>query len=284
MKVAVVTDSTASLPEDVVAEWGIVVVPLQVVIGGKAYDEGVDEQASPGFVAEALRDWVPVSTSRAAPAAMAQAYREAAAAGADAIVSIHLSAELSATYESARLAAKESPVPVTTVDSKHVGLATGFAVLAAARRAAEGGTARQVANAARRSLRGSATLFYVDSLDWLRRGGRISAASAIIGTALAVKPLLRVADGRIESLEKVRTSSRALARLADLAVGAAGEESVRVAVMHLAAQEKAASLATQLQSRLAEQVGDEEITVTEVGAVIGAHTGPGLVGIVVAPR
>lgn len=282
MTVAVVTDSTACLPQEAVDALGIIVVPLQVVVGGKSYDEGIDEQASPAFVSRALREWVPVSTSRPSPAAMLDAYERAAAAGAEAVVSIHLSGELSATYESAQLAAADSPIPVTAIDSRQVGLATGFAVLAAARRAAEGGTARQVANAARRSISGSSTYFYVDSLEHLRRGGRISAASALLGTALAVKPLLRVTNGRIESFEKVRTSAKALARLADLAVESAGDGSVRVVVMHLDAEAKAVALAADLQERLGARLC-EPASVAEVGAVIGAHTGPGLVGVVVAP-
>lgn len=295
MTVAVVTDSAAMLPPEVVAAHGIAVVPLQVVVDGRSYDEGVDERATPAFVAKALRDHLPVSTSRATPAAMLDAYLRAAAAGAEEIVSVHLSAALSATYESAQLAATQlaatgSPVTVTLVDTRQVGLAAGYAALAAARRAASGGTARQVASAARQSALGSTTLFCVDSLEHLRRGGRISAPSAMLGTVLAVKPLLRVTDGRVESFEKVRTSARALARLADLVVEAAGSRPVRVGVMHLEAAGNAAALADALRERLGKLVvdsfdagigGERVVPVVEAGAAIGAHTGPGLVGVAV---
>ena len=124
-------------------------------------------------------------------------------------------------------------------------------------------------------------LFYVDTLEHLRRGGRIGAAAALVGTALAVKPLLHVVDGRIAPLEKVRTASKALARLEDLAVQRAADDPVDVAVHHLAAGEKAAALAERLRSRLPQLV---DLHVSEVGAVVGAHVGPGLLGVVVSRR
>jgi DegV family protein with EDD domain len=281
--VALVTDSTASLPADVAEKHGIIVVPLQVVVGGRSYDEGVDEEATPAFVAAALKEWVPVSTSRPSPAAMLEAYKAAAKAGAAEIVAVHLSAEMSATYESALLAAKQSPVPVVLVDSRQVGIATGFAVLAAAEVLAAGGTAQDAAAAARARAAGCASLFYVDTLDYLRRGGRIGPAAALLGTALAVKPLLQVVDGRIANIEKVRTAGKALARLADLATNLAGDRQVEVAVAHLDASARAEELAATLSTRLAANLAGRVVQVGEVGAVIGAHTGPGLVGVCVAP-
>jgi DegV family protein with EDD domain len=282
-KVALVTDSTASLTADLVEKHGITVVPLQVVVGGTSYDEGVDAEATPGFVARALEEWVPVSTSRPTPAAMLEVYRAAAKAGAKEIVSVHLSADMSATYESAVLAAKESPVPVVPVDSRQVGMATGFAVLAAAEVLSDGGSAQEAADAAHKRALASESLFYVDTLEYLRRGGRIGPAAALLGTALAVKPLLKMVDGRIANIEKVRTASKALARLADLAATAAGSDPVEIAVAHLASEDRANALAEQLATRLAANLEGRLVQVGEVGAVIGAHTGPGLVGVVVAP-
>ncbi len=281
--VALVTDSTASLTQEQVKEHGITVVPLQVIVGGKSYDEGVDEAATPALIAEALKEWVPVSTSRAAPATVLEAYRAAADAGATEIVSVHLSADMSATYESALLAAKQAPVPVVLVDSRQVGLATGFAVLAAAAAIEAGANAQDAAAAARACAAGSTSLFYVDTLDYLRRGGRIGPAAALLGTALAVKPLLQMVDGRIANIEKVRTAGKALARLADLAVAAAGDRPVQLAVAHLDSADRAQQLADSLRQRLAENLESRDVPVSEVGAVIGAHTGPGLVGVVVAP-
>lgn len=282
--IVLVTDSTASLPQELAAARGIVVVPLQVVIGAHSYDEGVEGGATPQTVAEALREFTPVSTSRPTPAAMLEAYERAAAEGAEEIVSVHLSSELSGTFESAQLAAKEASVPVHVVDTRQLGMAAGFAVLTAADVLDAGGTAQEAVDAAESRARATTSLFYVDTLEYLRRGGRIGAAAALLGSALAVKPLLELEDGRVASLEKVRTAARALARLEELAVEAAGERSVDVAVAHLANPERAQTLADSLEERLADNLQGREVVVGEVGAVIGAHAGPGMVAVMVAPR
>ena len=284
MSTALVTDSTATLPHEVCEQRGIVVVPLRVVIGAKSYDEGVDRGATPKTVAEALSEWVPVSTSRPTPAAILEAYEKAVTDGATEIVSVHLSSQMSGTYESAQLAAAEASVPVTVVDSKQLGVATGFSVLTAADVLAAGGSAADAAAAARARADATTSLFYVDTLEHLRRGGRIGAAAALLGSALSVKPLLKLEDGRIGTLEKVRTSGRALSRLEELAVAAAGSEQVDVAVAHLANSERADLLAANLRARLADNLDDRHVVVCEVGAVIGAHVGPGMVAVVVAPR
>jgi DegV family protein with EDD domain len=283
-KVAVITDSTASLSADIAAEHGIVVVPLQVVIGARAYDDGVDPEASPANVAAALKEFIPVSTSRPSPALVLEAYERAAAEGAEEIVSVHVSSEVSGTYESALLAGRRSPVPVHAVDSRQIGAGTGFAALTAAEVVAEGGDGRAAAKAARRRGTEASSLFYVDTLDYLRRGGRVGAAAALLGSALAVKPILSLKDGRVSPLEKVRTSGRALARLEDLAVEAAGDRQVDLAVCHLASPGPAQALAEVLSLRLATQLDGRAVQVAEVPSVLGAHVGPGLVGVTVAPR
>ncbi|WP_370235179.1 DegV family protein [Nocardioides sp.] len=292
-RVVVVTDSTASLPAQVAEENGVVVVPLQVVIGAEVLDEGA-EGATPERVAAALKEWTPVSTSRPSPAVMLETYRRAAEDGATAIVSVHLSAEMSGTFESAHLAALEAPVPVIPVDSRQVGVATGYAALAAARAAADGATVEEAAYAARDCAERSSSLFYVDTLEYLRRGGRIGATAALLGGALAVKPLLRIEDGRVAPLERVRTSARALARLEELAVTAAEELAggldpevavhLDVAVAHLANPDRAAALAEHLQERLGERLADATVSCGELGAVLGAHVGPGMIAVCVAPR
>ncbi|WP_309647314.1 DegV family protein [Nocardioides sp.] len=283
MSVVVVTDSTASLPVEVAAERGIIVVPLQVVIGAHAYDEGSPE-ATPERVAEALRAFRPVSTSRPAPAVMLDAYERAAAAGAKQIVSVHLSGDMSGTFESAQLAARDSPVRVVCVDSREVGVATGYAALAAADVIGRDGSVEAAAAAARARADACSSLFYVDTLEYLRRGGRIGAAAALFGGALAVKPLLTIEDGVVASLEKVRTSGRALARLEELAVAAAGDAEIDLCVAHLANEERADLLADKLRTRLADNLGDREVWCGELGAVLGAHVGPGMIAVCVAPR
>jgi DegV family protein with EDD domain len=278
-RVAVVTDSTSYLPSALVADLAIEVVPLQVVIGGTAYGEGGG--TSSDTVAEALRSWTPVTTSRPGPAAFAEAYGRAAERGCDGVVSVHLSSRMSGTVESAGLAAKESPVLTEVVDSRSLGMGLGFAVLAAARAASSGATVDEVAEAARARAESSTVVFYVDTLEHLRRGGRIGAASALLGSALAVKPLLHLVDGQIQPLEKVRTSARAISRLEELAVERARDAPVDVAVHHLANADRAGALAERLRARLP---GIDEMVVSEVGAVVGAHVGPGMLAVVVSPH
>jgi DegV family protein with EDD domain len=282
-RVVVVTDSTASLPAEVAQARGIRVVPLQVVVGAKVLDEGPDG-ATPEVVAEALRDFVPVSTSRPAPVLFADLYRELEADGVDEIVSVHLSGEMSGTFESAQLAALEVELPVHVVDSGQVGIATGYAALTAADVLDAGGTGEEAAEAALARGEAASSLFYVDTLEYLRRGGRIGAAAAIVGSALSVKPLLEIVDGKVVPRERVRTASRALARLADLAVEAAGDQPVDVCVSHLANADRAEELAAVLTERLAAGLEGREVMCGELGAVLGAHVGPGMVAVCVSPR
>jgi DegV family protein with EDD domain len=282
MPVVVVTDSTATLPPDVADKRGIVVVPLQVVIGADVYDEGSDG-ATPELVAAALKDFRPVSTSRPTPAALLEVYEECARRGATEIVSVHLSSDMSGTFESAQLAAREAPVRVVPVDTRQVGVATGYAALSAADVVDEGGSGKEAADAARARADGCRSLFYVDTLEYLRRGGRIGAAAALLGGALAVKPLLEISGGRVESLERVRTSARALARLEELAVQAAGSQQVDVTVAHLASPDRAGQLHDKLTTRLADNLDGREVWCGELGAVLGAHVGPGMLAVCVAP-
>jgi hypothetical protein len=174
--IVVVTDSTASLPSEVVDKHGITVVPLQVVIGAEVYDEG-DEGATSGAVAAALREFKPVSTSRPAPARMLDVYEQLAAGGAEGIVSVHLSSEMSGTFESAQLAARQASLPVALVDSRQVGVGTGYAALAAAEALARGAALEEASSAATTRAETTRSLFYVDTLEYLRRGGRVGAAA-----------------------------------------------------------------------------------------------------------
>lgn len=278
--IAVVTDSTSYLPTQWAVDHQILKVPVQVIVAGQAFREGID--ISTAEVAHALRDWQPVSTSRPSPVDFADAYAEAAAAGAKHIVSVHLSAELSGTYQTALLAAKESSVPVTVVDSRTLAMGLGFACLTAAELAAAGASIDEVVQAATARALASNTYFYVDSLEYLKRGGRIGKASAAIGAALRVKPILSVVDGHVELLEKARTPSKALARLVEISVAAANAAGgeVDVAVQHIDAPERADDVAEQLSVHL----GGKQIVRIEIGAVVGAHVGPGCVAVSIAPK
>ena len=278
--VALVTDSTAYLPPRLVAEWRLTVVPLQVVVDGRSQAEGLE--ITSGQIAAALRAGASVTTSRPAPALFAQTYRTLAQRGVTSIVSVHLSGDLSGTCAAAEAAAHEvrEQVPVLVVDSRSLGMGLGFAVLAAARVVAAGADGPRAAETATRTAATTRTWFYVDTLEYLRRGGRIGAARALLGSALAVKPVLRLTDGRLEPLERVRTSSRALARLEEILLAEIGEREVDVAVHHLDAPERAQVVAARLAGNLP---GLRDLYVAEVGAVVGAHVGPGMVALVVAP-
>ena len=280
MSVAVVADSTAYLPAAVVEQYGIEVVPLYVVLAGRSGREGTD--ITPQDVARALSTrGQPVSTSRPTTGDFVAAYRRRLAAGADRVVSVHLSAELSGTWDAARLAAAQvGEHVVTVIDSRSAAMGTGFAVLAAARAAAAGADADAVADAARATAAATRTLFVVDTLEHLRRGGRIGSTASALGTALAVKPVLHVVDGRVVPLEKVRTSARALSRLVQRVVETAADRPVDLAVHHLAAPERAQRLASELRQALPQA---RQLLVSELGAAIGAHVGPGAVGVVVSP-
>jgi len=278
-RVAVVTDSGACLPAALARGLGVVSVPLHVSVGDDEYLDS--EQIVPGDVATALRGRARVTTSRPSPEELLEAYRRLAADGAREVVSVHISGALSGTCDAAVLAARDAPVPVHVVDSRSLGMGLGFAVLAAARCADDGGDGAAAAGAARDRAAAVHVLFSMDTLEHLRRGGRIGAAQAFLGSALAVKPLLHLVDGRVEPFEKVRTASRALARLEELAVTRAGGADVDLAVHHLDALERARGLAERLAARVPRAV---DLHVVEVSGAVGAHVGPGLLGVVVSPR
>jgi DegV family protein with EDD domain len=277
--VAVVTDSTAYLPSESAQLLGIQVVPLQVIVGGVVRAEG--EEIGPSEVAAVLHRGHSVSTSRPSPSLFAAAYHRAFAAGATSIVSVQLSAAMSGTVDAARLAAADVGGDIRVIDSRSVGMGMGFAVLAAADAAVAGADVAAVVETVTQTLGRTQAIFYVDTLEYLRRGGRIGAARALVGSALAVKPLLCLRDGRIEPLERVRTASRAIARLEELAVSMAANEPVSIAVHHLDASTRAAQVVESLETRLPKAA---DIITTEVGAVVGAHTGPGMLAIVVCTR
>ncbi|GAA2109955.1 hypothetical protein GCM10009841_31600 [Microlunatus panaciterrae] len=201
------------------------------------------------------------------------------------VVSVHLSSRISGTCEAAEVAARTAPIAVTVVDSGTMAMAAGFAVLAGADLASRGAGAAEVSELVRRRAAASEIFFYVDTLEYLRRGGRIGAAAAMLGSALSVKPLLRVTGGEIRPFERVRTTSKAMLRMEELGVAAlaraAGSAAaVEVEIHHLDNRECAEHLLQRLRGRVS-TLG--EITISEVSAVLGVHAGPGTVGLVVSP-
>lgn len=274
-RVRVVTDSTCALPPAVAAEAGLVVVPLHVVVDGRDGLEGVDVDAAQ--IASAVRAGARMTTSQPTPAAFAEAYDALGHEGATEIVSVHLSGELSGTVRAAETAASGAATRVHVVDSRTAATGLGLAARQAARLVATGASGAEVAAHARAVAASATVVFLVDSLEHLRRGGRLSRAAAAVGTVLGMRPLLTVRDGGIEVLAKVRTRAAAVDRCAELAVAAAGAaRRPIVAVHHLDTPDDAAALAERLAG-----LSDEPVVVGPVGAVLGAHVGPGLLAVVV---
>lgn len=277
--VAVVTDSTADLPLDLAEELGLRVVPLTVSFGDEDFISRItitDEE----FYERLERSDVLPTTSQPAPAWFEEAYQDCADDGLDAVVSIHLSSELSGTCDVARQIARSAPLPVEVVDSREVSGGLAFAAIAAQRRASAGGTVDEVVAAARDAIARVRTFVVVDTLDYLRRGGRLSGAEAFVGSMLRVKPLLSVSEGRVELEERSRTWGRALNRLAARVEEHAGGGTADVMVAHALAAERA----EELWERLGSEVDIGERFEVIIGPVVGTHTGPGSIGVAVQRR
>lgn len=270
-----VTDSTSGLPLDAPGS-GPRVVPLRVVTEQDSYDESVDVTAAD--VVRWLDAGTRVTTSQPSPERFASLYRDLADEGAHAIVSLHLSGELSGTVGAAGAAAARSPLAVQVVDSRTVGPGLGFAARAAAECAAAGCDAAHVAARARAVADSSTSVFMVDTLEHLRRGGRLSGPAAALGTVLGVRPILTMRDGRIELAQRVRTRAAGMERLLDLA-GESIAAATRpvVGVQHFGAPERAGTLAGRVRTRTR-----AEVEVSDISAVIGVHVGPGTLAVVVA--
>lgn len=287
MAVAVLTDSTACLPPEMAAGAGVRVIPLHVTVGRDSYSEGVDIDTAE--VADLLRSAKEkVGTSRPAPGEFVETYRDIAErTGCESIVSVHLSSAISGTVEAAQLAAAavREQVTVEVVDSRVLGMAMGYAAWSAADAAASGAGLTEVVEVARRRCADATTYFYVDTLEHLRRGGRVGTAQAIIGSALAIKPLLTLSEGEVQLEERVRTRGKALARLEEkcLEVVRAVPEGrgLDVAVHHFGWLEQATGLQERLRGELPQ---DCRVDLVEMGAVAGVHTGPGTLAVTVAPR
>lgn len=279
--VGLVTDSTGYLPAESVTRHGIDVVPLVLVADGEQHIEGeLPQDQVPGILRRAKK----LGTSRPSPADFLLAYRRAAERGCEEVLSVHLSSELSGTVEAAVLAATRSPIPVEVVDSRSIGMAMGFGVLTAAAMVEDGASAAEAGAAARRRAEDATLTFCVESLDYLRKGGRIGGAAAFFGTALAIKPLLGIDDGHIEPVAKVRTSTRAVKEMVDRSVAAAeacGEAGCDIAVHQLDAELRADEVVEALRVRCPEGT---PIEVYPLGPVAACHVGPGTTAVVVSPR
>jgi len=274
-KVAIVTDSTAYIPPDLIEQYHISVAPLVLIWGDETYEDGVDIQPDE-FYTRLEKAKVMPSTSQATPRTFHKIYTDLLEQDYE-ILAILISSPLSGTVASAVQVQAEMPkAPIEIVDSYNTAMAMGFQVLLAARAAEEGASLAECREVAERACGHTGVIFAVDTLEFLHRGGRIGGASRYLGTALNIKPILEVRDGRIEALEKVRTRKKSFVRLVEL-VGERidGREPVRLATLHANSPQDAQELLA-----LAEDMFNPVETVfSEVSPVIGTHVGPGTVGL-----
>ncbi|WP_067826592.1 DegV family protein [Nocardia inohanensis] len=276
MAVVVVTDSSASLPAALTEELGVIAVPLHILVDDRELREGIDT----GDIDYGSSQ---VTTSAASPGELREAYERALElSGGDGVVAVHISRQLSGTWEAGRQAVRDMDASdrVRLVDSLSAGLGTGLPVLAAARRARTGAALDVVYDAAVAAAGRGRAFIVVNRTEQLRRGGRLSTAAAFFGTELVTKPILQMVEGRLELREKARTRSKAFVKLVAAAVDAAGEDGAAVAVQHLGAEEAAHTIAGQLRDLVP---GIRELIVAEFGPTLGVHLGMGAVGALVVP-
>jgi DegV family protein with EDD domain len=278
MAIALVTDSTSCIPAYRLAADNIRVQPVVVTIGERSFLEGIDIDSQ--LVLAAIQNGDAVSTSRPNPASFAQTYSQLKAEGFDEIISVHLSAEISGTYEAAVIGARESGINVQVIDSRTVGLGLGFAVLAALDAVRVGVDVPTVCAVAAKVAGDSRTWVVVENLEQLRKGGRVNLAQAAIGSALSVKPILQVLGGKVVPLEKVRTASRAHDRVVELACNfaRASRNRVQIGLQHAGAPERVAAIA----SKIGRELPGVAVVTADMGAVLTAHVGMGAISITVS--
>jgi DegV family protein with EDD domain len=274
-KTVIVTDSTAYIPAPLVKEYGIHVAPLTVIWGNEALHDGT-EITPPEFYKRLKTAKVMPSTSQTTPAEFKNVFAPILEAG-DSILAILISSKLSGTVDSAVQAKAEfANGQIEIVDTLTTAMALGFSALAAARAAPEGAGLADAAAVARKAVDSSGVIFVVDTLEFLRRGGRIGGAAAFIGTALNMKPLLTVKDGKVDALDKVRTKSKATERMLDIVEERIGSHRpLRLATLQAAAEDEAKILLDTAGKRF----HPEESIFSEVSPVIGTHVGPGTIGL-----
>jgi fatty acid kinase fatty acid binding subunit len=266
---AVVTDSTADLPQEWRERYGIEVVPLKVLFGKDTFRDGVDMTNEQFFQRLAASTALP-TTSAPSPGEFAEVYRRLAKDH-DGCISIHIGAQLSATAEAARIGAQAvEGFKVDVIDSQTVSMPVAFLC----RVAAESETLEAASAAVAQRVPKTRVLALLDTLRYLEMGGRLSRAQAMIGTMLDLKPLLLVANAEIKPVDRVRTRSRAITRMVEYFKGDLPVE--HMAVMHAQAADEAEQIASALQRDFPER----EVTVGQIGCVLGTHTGPKALGIV----
>lgn len=273
--IKIVTDSGADIPRALVDELDIHIVPLTIHLDDEEFTDGVDLQPAE-FYARLEKGQMP-RTTQPSPADFEAAFKQIQNE-ADAIVSIHLSSEISGTMQSARLAGDFDGItkPVHVVDGRSASLGHGLLAIEAARMAKDGASVDEILETLDGIVKRQQVLFLPDTLEYLQRNGRIGRASAFVGGLLNIKPLLHFDEGVVSPLERIRGKNRAVARMLDVIAEDVGSASARIGIIHGNAPSEAEQLAEQMRSRL----NVHEMFVSQLGPTIGAHGGPGILGIV----
>jgi DegV family protein with EDD domain len=276
-KVAVITDSTAYIPDELVKEQSITVAPQVLIWGEETFRDGVDIMPDEFYKRLETAKVMP-TTSQVAIGDMKASFEKLLGSGYD-VLGIFISAKLSGTMQSAIQAREFLPKAadrISIVDSHSTAMAMGFQVLQAARTAKDGASLAECQKIAEKARDHTGVFFVVNTLEFLRRGGRIGGAQALLGSALNIKPILELRDGRIESVEKVRTRSKAMERMIDLVVKrVASQTPVRLAILHANAETEARAALNAAALRLQ----PIESVFASVSPVVGTHAGPGTVGL-----
>jgi DegV family protein with EDD domain len=277
MTVRLVTDSTADIPLDQAQTAGITVVPLTVFFGDEAYLDGV-ELDNASFYRKLHASKELPRTSQPSPAAFQEAYTHLIDEGADAILAVHLSSKLSGTYQSACTARDTLPdtvkkIPIEIIDSQNISIAMSRSILRAAQEARKGLSLPEIKAHILDELARTRILAVLDTLEYVKRGGRIGGARAFLGNMLSVKPIISLKDGEVIPVEQPRTRSKAYARIAEL-VQEMGK------IEHVSIAESSEGFAEQL-AQVIKTVYAGELPIYKLGAVLGTHTGPGTAAIAV---
>jgi len=278
VSIRIVTDSSCDLPQEVVDAHGIRVVPLSIRFGDQEFIDR-EELSTGEFWAKCATSSTLPETAAPAPGQFERVYRELLAEGATGVVVVALSGALSATMQSAELAARSvaDDIPVAVVDSRSVTLGVGTMAIACARRAAEGAGLDEVADLARDLASRTRVFGALDTLENLKKGGRIGGARAMLGTALSIKPIIDVIDGKVEEGGKQRTRSKALKFLVDK-VAASADRIESLAVLHADCSDVDEFVA------MLRPYYPGEIVVGEIGPVVGTHAGRGTIGVAFSTR
>jgi len=274
-KIAIITDSTAYIPSDLLRKYNIYVVPQVLCWGNETFDDGVDIKPDEFYTRLANAKEMP-STSQVTPQSFIQIFKQLLEQDYQ-IAAILLPPSLSGTVASAQKACEDFPdSPIAIIESNSTSMAMGLQVLAAARLATNGANLEEVELIVKKARQQTGVVFAVNTLEFLHRGGRIGGASRYLGTALNIKPILEITGGKVQAIERVRTRKKSLLRLVELVEERVKDnQPVRLAVLHARAEKDARELLKTAESR----INIEESIFSEVSPVIGTHAGPGTVGL-----